>query len=59
MAIEAVAQSAPLQSSAQAPKPSVDQDKQSASVSLDSGKTGGSATEASQTDGGRLVDVYA
>ena len=55
MAIESVALSSPVL----APKPSATQDKPSPSVSLETGKTGGTGSDASKSDSDRLVDIYA
>jgi hypothetical protein len=59
MAIEGVAQSSQLQSSVQVQKSSTDQEKLSANVALEEGKTGGSLESSPQGGNGGLVDIYA
>lgn len=59
MAIEGVAQSSQLQAGVQALKSSIDQEKQSASVALEAGKTGESLESSPQGGNGGLVDIYA
>jgi hypothetical protein len=59
MAIEGIAQSSQLQSSAPAQKSSTYQDKQTTSVASEAGKAGESLEPSPQSGNGRLVDIYA